>query len=41
MIFKIKMIKEEEIELKILAVGDPACGKTSFVHKFTDNEFFD
>ena len=35
------MKKEEDIELKILAVGDPSCGKTSFINRFVNNEFID
>ena len=35
------MKKEEAIEFKILVVGDPASGKTSFIHQFTNNIFVD
>ena len=34
-------IPHDAAEFKILAVGDPGCGKTSFIHRFTDNEFVD
>ena len=35
-------IKEDSgIELKILALGDPKCGKTSFIHQFITGEYID